>query len=356
MFKFLHYMSGKSRLCQMSVGLVLTALVGLLDYLTGPELAFSIFYLIPVSMIAWLAGRRCGIVMSATNAALWLIVDLLAGRSYMHPAIPYWNATVRLGFFLIVSFAVSALRNAQDRREELAQFIVHDLRAPLSNVMTGLQTLQEIRGETQDEAQKNLIEMCLVSGNRMLTLINSLLDLAQLESGRMALAQSDVDAKELMDASLQQVAVWAGRNRVTLASHLDPEVRTVYVDPVMTMRVLVNLLSNAIKFSKPESVVAVRAAPAEANKIAFSVTDQGQGIPQAWAGKLFDKFVQVDARKAAGSVGSGLGLTFCRLAVEAQGGRIWLESEEGKGTTVTFTLPVHSRGSAALADDEENSE
>jgi hypothetical protein len=80
MFKFLHYMSGKSRLCQMSVGLVLTALVGLLDYLTGPELAFSIFYLIPVSMIAWLASRRCGIVMSVTSAALWLIADLLTHR------------------------------------------------------------------------------------------------------------------------------------------------------------------------------------------------------------------------------------------------------------------------------------
>jgi signal transduction histidine kinase len=108
---------------------------------------------------------------------------------------------------------------------------------------------------------------------------------------------------------------------------------------MMTTRVLVNLLSNAIKFSRPESVVTVRAAPDEANKIAFSVIDQGQGISQAWAGKVFDKFVQADARKAVGSVGSGLGLTFCRLAVEAQGGRIWLESEEGKGTTVTFTLP-----------------
>jgi signal transduction histidine kinase len=351
MLKFLHYMSGKSRLFQMLVGFALAACVGLLDYLTGPELSFSIFYLIPVSMIAWLAGRRCGIVMSTTSAVLWLVADLLAGRSYAHPAIPYWNAMVRLGFFLIVTLAVSALRNAQERREELAQFIVHDLRAPLSNVMTGLQTLQEIGGETQDEAQKSLIEMCLVSGNRMLTLINSLLDLAQLEGGRMALAQSDVDARELMDASLQQVAVWARRSRVSLVSRTDPGVEMVYVDPTMTVRVLVNLLSNAIKFSKPESVVTVRAVPAEADKIAFSVTDQGQGIPQAWVGKLFDKFVQVDAHKAARSVGSGLGLTFCRLAVQAQGGRIWLESEEDKGTTVTFTLPVHS-SSAALTDEE----
>jgi NtrC-family two-component system sensor histidine kinase KinB len=343
MLKFLEYMNRQSRLYQMSFGLALSVLLSLFDYLTGPEISFSIFYLIPISMIAWLAGRRCGIVMSATSAALWLIADLSAGRSYSHLAIPYWNAAVRLGFFLIVTFAVSALRNAQERREELAQFIVHDLRAPLSNVMTGLQALQEIGGEAQDETQQNLIEMCLVSCNRMLTLINSLLDLAQLESGRMALAQSDVVAKELVSASLQQVTVWAGRNRVTLASHLDPEAGRVYVDPMMTVRILVNLLSNAIKFSKPGSVVTVRVEPAGANKIAFSVIDQGQGIPQAWAGKVFDKFVQVETRKAARSVGSGLGLTFCRLAVEAQGGRIWLKSEEGKGTTVTFTLPESDR-------------
>jgi signal transduction histidine kinase len=343
MFKFLHYMSKQSRPYQMSLGFVLTILLSLFDYLSGREVSFSIFYLIPVSMIAWLAGRRCGIAMSVTSATLWFTADALAGHSYSYPAIPYWNAAVRLGFFLIITYAIAALREAQEQREELSHFIVHDLRAPLSNVMTGLQALQEIGGDTQDETQKGLIVTCLVSCKRMLTLINSLLDLAQLESGRMSLAQSDEDVKDLVNASMQQVAVWAERNHVALASHLDPGVSTVYVDHMMTTRVLVNLLSNAIKFSKPGSVVTVRAVPAEADKIAFSVIDQGQGISQAWASKVFDKFVQVDARKALGSVGSGLGLTFCRLAVEAQGGRIWLKSEECKGTTVTFTLPQSGR-------------
>ena len=343
MFKFLHYMNRQSGLYQMSLGFVLIIVLSLFDYLTGPEFSFSIFYLIPVSMIAWLAGRRCGIVMSVTSAVLWFVADLLTGHSYSHPTIPYWNAAVRLGFFLIVTYAVAALRSAQERREELAHFIVHDLRAPLSNVMTGLQTLQEIGGDVQDETQKGPIVMCLISCRRMLTLINSLLDLAQLESGHMSLSQSDEKVEELVDTSLQQVSVWAERNHVTLESHLGVWVSTVYVDSMMTARVLVNLLSNAIKFSKPESVVTVRAVKVETNKIAFSVIDQGLGIPQAWTGKVFDRFVQVDTRKAVGSVGNGLGLTFCRLAVEAQGGRIWLESEEGKGTTVTFTLPEGGR-------------
>jgi signal transduction histidine kinase len=74
----------------------------------------------------------------------------------------------------------------------------------------------------------------------------------------------------------------------------------------------------------------------------LSVTDQGRGIPKEWANKVFDKFVQVEAQRAGSTVGSGLGLNFCRLAVEAQGGRIWLQSETNKGTTITFTLPVRS--------------
>jgi signal transduction histidine kinase len=200
----------------MSLGFALAILLSLFDYLTGPELSFSIVYLIPVSMIAWLAGRRYGIVMAITSGLLWFTVDSLSGHSYSHPAVPYWNAAVRLGFFLIVTFAVAALRSAEERREELGHFIVHDLRAPLSNVMTGLQTLQEIGGDTQDKTQSDLVVMCLISCKRMLTLINSLLDLAQLESGHLSLVQSDEDVQGLVDASLQQVAVWAERNRVTL--------------------------------------------------------------------------------------------------------------------------------------------
>jgi signal transduction histidine kinase len=343
MVRVLEYLSRQSRWHLVTLNLVLVVLVGVIDYLTGPEVAFSIFYLIPVSLGAWLVGRQFGIIASAVSAVLWLTADLLSGHFYSHSAIPYWNAAVRLGFFLAATYAISALRSSQERREELAQFIVHDLRAPLSNVMTGLQTLQEIGGEIIDAVQKDLIEMCMVSCNRMLTLINSLLDLAHLESGQMLLTLDDVSARELVDSSLQQVTVWARRNRVTLASHLDPGTGTVHADPTLTVRVLVNLLSNAIKFSGPESVVTVRAMPYAANMVAFSVADQGRGIPKAWSGKVFDKFVQVEARRTGRAVGSGLGLTFCRLAVDAQGGRIWLESEVDKGTTVTFTLPEGAR-------------
>ena len=158
----------------------------------------------------------------------------------------------------------------------------------------------------------------------------------------MPLQPGMVSVKELVEQSLQQVLVWAGRNRVTLSFEPDANVETVYTDRAVTIRVLVNLLSNAIKFSSPGSVVTVRASPSDTNMAALSVTDQGRGIPKEWANKVFDKFVQVEAQRAGSTVGSGLGLNFCRLAVEAQGGHIWLQSETSKGTTITFTLPTRS--------------
>jgi signal transduction histidine kinase len=332
----------------MMIGSILIVLLGGIDYLTGQELSFSIFYLIPVSLLAWHVGRWAGIVMSIASAASWLVADLLSGYSYTHSTIPYWNTAVRLGFFLSMTYGLSAVRIARQRQEELAQFIVHDLRAPLANVMTGLQTLQDISDEGMDDVQRNLIQSGLVSCSRMLTLINSLLDLAKLERGQAIVHLEKVDVEELVGVSLEQVSVWAVRNRVLLASSLGPGVSTICADPEMTTRVLVNLLSNAIKFSPPESTVTVRASAYGDSIAIFSVADQGQGIAREWVGKAFDKFIQVEALHAGKTVGSGLGLSFCRMAVEAQGGRIWLESEVGKGTTVFFSLPQAAAGTAGV--------
>jgi signal transduction histidine kinase len=339
--RFMEVLGHQSRISLIAVGLVSILLLGIVDHLTGPEISFSIFYLLPISMAAWFVGRRAGIGLSVAGAATWLVADLLAEQTYSHPVIPFWNAAVRLGFFLVVSQVLSGLKASRERQEELGQFIVHDLRSPLGNVMTGLQTLQGIAGETMDTTQKDLIQMCLVSCNRMLTLVNSLLDLARLEVGRMPLQRGDVNVQDLVESALKQVTVWAGRKNVTLDYDLMAGIRTVHTDYELTTRVLVNLLSNAIKFSTPESAVTVRVESTEPAMLTFRVIDQGRGIPKEWADRIFDKFTQVEAhRTGSGVVGSGLGLTFSRLAVESLGGRIWLESTEEQGTTIAFTLPV----------------
>jgi signal transduction histidine kinase len=344
--RLMEYLSSLPKRSLVVLGLILTALLGAADYLTGPELSFSIFYLIPVCLVAWFVNRRAGIAMSVIGAVVWLMADLSAGHFYSNPAIAYWNATVRLGFFIITSalaVAVSALRTSRERQEELVRFIAHDLRSPLGIVIGGLQALNDIGGETTDGTQKDLVETCIVSGNRMLMLVNSLLDVARLESGHMPLQLSQADVQDLMASSLKQVEWWAQEQHITILLQQEPSITSVYADPALTERVLVNLLSNAIQFSQRESIITIRIASLNASTIVFSVTDQGCGIPKEWLSRVFDKFAQVEAHKMGDRIGSGLGLTFCRLAVEAQGGRIWLKSAINKGTTVTFTLPTGVR-------------
>jgi signal transduction histidine kinase len=340
MVRLLDYFDRQSRLSLLALAYALVVFVGGLDYLTGSELSFSIFYLIPICLVAWSVGWWPGVLVSLVSIVSWFLADLLTGHTYSQPTIPYWNAAVRLGFFLIITAALSALRIARQRQEELSHFIVHDLRSPLSNVMTGLETLKDVAGEAMDATEQGLVELCLISCNRMLTLINSLLDLGRLESRQLPLHLSEIQVSDLVESSLQQVTVRATVSRVTLTSHLDADAPTVVADQELTTRVLVNLLSNAINFSPAESVVTVSAAPFDARMVAIRVTDQGPGIPKEWTSRVFDKFAQVEGHGASRAVGSGLGLTFCRLAVKAQGGRIWVESQVGKGSTFVIVLPA----------------
>lgn len=322
----------------MATGFALIGIVMLFDYLTGPEFSFSIFYLMPISLVAWVVDRKAGVLISIVGAVCWLIIDLITHPSYSHPAMPYWNMLVRLGFFLIITITLSGLRTAQIQKDELGEFIIHDLCSPLSNVMVGLQTLQEIAEESGNTIQKELVKTCLASCQPILLLINSLLDLAHLENEQSPLRMEETGVEELVETSLKQVRIWAGQKRILVQSQLNKDIKTVYTDPELTGRVLVNLLSNAIKFSEVESTVTVSVAPTDDNKVAFSVVDQGQGLPQEWVTKVFNKFTQAEVGQSRGSIGSGLGLTFCRRAVEAQGGQIWMKSALNKGTTVTFTV------------------
>ncbi|HOJ23186.1 MAG TPA: DUF927 domain-containing protein, partial [Armatimonadota bacterium] len=182
-------------------------------------------------------------------------------------------------------------------------------------------------------------EIALISAERMKHLIDALLDISRMEGDRMPIHLADLNPCQLADGALNQVSLWARNARVSLARDYHPDAKPVRADRALAERVLVNLLGNALRHSPPETVITLRVANV-AGGVAFSISDQGPGIPAEWLSRIFDKFTQVAARKSGAAVGTGLGLTFCRHAVEAQGGRIGIESQEGKGTTVTVTFPA----------------
>jgi signal transduction histidine kinase len=341
--KYIDRLCGKSDFCVLTICIFLVGAVGLLDYATGAEISISILYLIPVVLAGWAIGRRAGVFISVLSAVAWFLADHATSFGYSHPAIPYWNAGVSLGFSLLVTYGLTALKASLAMQDQLSQFIVHDLRSPLTNVLTGLQTLEVIGRQDLSPDAKELVEMGIISSNRMLSLINSLLDVPKMEGGRMPIRQEEIQAAEVVEESFRQVRSWAAQNNVPLRTDITPPDASLVGDRDLTVRVLTNLLSNALKFSPSGAEIAVSVSPREDGSVRFSVKDQGPGIPENWAKKVFDKYAQVEARKQGAAVGTGLGLTFCRLAVEAQGGRIWLECEVGQGATFIFTLPANGK-------------
>lgn len=339
-------LSKRSRRFWITIGLVLVACITMIDYFTQPDLL--ILYLIPIILVDWFAGEKPGVVLAVASAIAWFAADVLSTDTT--GVVPYWNLAVRSAIFLTVTYMLSGLLATRKRHEELMHFIIHDLRSPLTNILTGLQTLRQMRQNRMDESEQEMLDMALISSNRMLTLINSLLDLPRLEHRKMPVQLHEIDVDELVNGSLAVVALWAAQNRVQIVYEPDPQVHTVLADMDITTRVLVNLLSNALKYSPPDSTITIRTrASDEGSTVIFSVTDQGPGIPPEWLDKVFDKYAQVEARKEGAS--TGLGLTFCQLAVEAQKGRIWIESELGKGTTVLFTLPAGKTKKSRLLEE-----
>lgn len=320
--------------------LLLIAFVGIIDAVTGPLLSTSIFYVLPIMLVAWLQGRQSGIVMAFIAAFVWLLTDLATGPS-LRQLIPYWNAAVRLAFFLIIVWSLTNLKRAQQRQEELIEFVIHDLRSPLASVRTSFELLQDEVADLPSEVPARLVRVGMNSSNTMLILINSLLDLARLESGNMPVQTTRAAVEAMISSAFEQLQLLAERRNVELSTKaISTEPLFVLADFDLTQRVLVNLLSNAIKFSPPKGLVTVETRKEAGGNLIFAINDQGPGIPKKWQGQIFSKFMQTEGRLEGVAVGSGLGLTFCKLAIEAQKGSIWVEPNQEKGTSICFKLPL----------------
>jgi len=255
---------------------------------------------------------------------------------------------------VIVLHDITEEKELERMREDLTHMIVHDLRSPLTAIMGGLHLAREvIRRGAETARVLGLLDMATSSSENMLELVNSLLDISQLEAGKVPLQIETISLGQLIDGACKRVASLALEDNVALQVDLPPDLPLVAVDGDLIARVLVNLLDNAIKFSAHGSEVMVTvegwdaepiaeesSGPPSQQCIAVSVTDMGPGISEKYWEKIFEKFSRVEELENHGGHGTGLGLTFCKLVVEAHGGRIWVESQVGQGSTFTFTLPI----------------
>lgn len=226
------------------------------------------------------------------------------------------------------------LQEVEKLRDDMRNMIVHDLRTPLTAVIIGVEMLGKF-GALSD-TQRELIAIAARSGKTLLEMINDLLDVEKMESGTTRLEYRELSAAALVAGAIGQVAALANDGQVALVTEIPSALPAFSGDENKLSRTLVNLIANAIKFT-PGGTVTISASSDDDQTMRFAVRDTGPGIPAEAFERIFEKFGQLDSHT---KVGTGLGLAFCKLAVEAHGGQIQVESTPGSGSTFSFTIPI----------------
>jgi len=327
------------------------ALVCAVDYATGTEIAFSIFYLWPVSMAAWYGGRGLGLALAGAAACVWLAADLLGQHAYTSYWVAGWNSLVRLGFFVLVALLLAQARRdaARLRAAKLAAEsasraknaflagVSHELRTPLNAIINYAALLsEESPPDSQTASDVARIDR---ASRHLLHLINNVLDFSKIEAGRLELLVEDVDVEDVLADTREMVAPLAQRNRNALEIIADPAVRVLHTDGGRLRQILINLVGNAAKFTT-DGTIRVSVTGADAGMVRFDVADTGIGMTEAELDRVFDAFTQASVETHRRFGGSGLGLTISRLLSEALGGTITAASTPGQGSRFTVRIPA----------------
>jgi two-component system sensor histidine kinase GlrK len=247
-----------------------------------------------------------------------------------------------------VNWMGCALKELDDLKAEFFSQISHELRTPLASLREGIQLLLDQVAGPLTVQQREALTIMKDSSQRLIQQISTLLDLSKMEAGMMEYHIAPADLKRLADGSVNKVRWLAESKRVPVLIHAPDSRIWVPMDAARIEQVLDNLLSNAIKFSPEGGVIQVRIEPdPAAGGMRVAVADAGPGIAPEDLPHIFDRFYQGRRQGTHTVAGSGVGLALAKKIVEAHQGRIWVDSQEGKGTTVQFVLPVMERGVAA---------
>lgn len=264
-------------------------------------------------------------------------MELSDGRHVEWAAAPLQGSLGEPGFVL-------TLRDISDRvalaqlQDDLIDMLVHDLRTPLAGLIMSLGLLNYQDASNSPEEAAELLQQANESARRLLHQVNTLLDMRKLEAGRLQLQQRSTRASTLADTVLQRLGVLAQLSKVELSNELGTELPLLSVDVALIERVLENLVANAIRFTPPGGSIVLGAQVYGDEAVEVTVCDQGVGVPLHMRQQIFEKYVQSQVSHTR--YGTGLGLAFCKLVVEAHGGQIGLRDTPGGGSTFWFTLPV----------------
>lgn len=230
-------------------------------------------------------------------------------------------------------------------KEDFTNVMVHELRSPLTAIKASSELLMNPPGPLAEEEKNKIIGLIAQQSRKMLDEVALILDAAKLEAGLFTIQKIPGDLKKLITERVQMFQATAHEKFINLVVDIDPSIPTFNFDPIHVGQVINNLISNSLKFTSSGGTVKISAKPA-IGSVVVSVSDTGAGIPKDKQHLLFSKFTQLSGADH-GSVGTGLGLYIVKGVVEAHGGTVSLESEEGRGTTITFSLPIENAAKAS---------
>lgn len=303
-----------------------------------------------------LAGRRALGLIRGVGVA-----DPLVPRAELRAAIRTWRAspsgadgrvpladgrwvewasaelTGNQGGYVITLRDISERVNLERLREDMAHMLVHDLRTPLTSILMGLDFLQNADIAHAQADKDELISLTYGAAVQMLGQVNTILDVSKLEAGKFALALVPTPVHVIAEQAMRMVQSIAKQQRVTLALNVSPGMPYALADPSLMRRVLDNMLGNALKWSPTGGVVAIDLGY-EGAAIEVQVRDAGPGVPEELRAAIFEKYG--GSSRSERRPGTGLGLAFCKLVVEAHGGRIGVRAAAGGGSEFWFQLPL----------------
>ena len=325
-----------SKLFSISLGILLVLLIGLVDFLTKDFFVLT-FYIIPVALVTWFAGRGSGIFMALAAAITATILDVIESPVHSSFLVHYWNIFMSFGLFTITAYFLTFLKESLEVKSKFTSTISHEIRTPLSVIKEGVSIVMDgLCGNLTDE-QKRILKSVNANADRLTILVNDILDFQKFESGKMKFIYEENNVGNVLREAYEGVSFLAKEKNLNVVFDIAEGLPKIKFDRGRITQVMTNLLTNAVKFTEKGTIVI--GAAKTGNYIQVAVRDTGCGIAPEEMPRLFKTFEQLgkpEGRKA----GSGLGLAISKEIVSRHGGKIWAESKPGEGTTFYFTLPI----------------
>ncbi len=347
------YIKGRSKTNLMMIAMVFTTLIGYIDYRTGSELRIDVFYLIPISFVAWYISKKAGILISSMSALLIFFADVLSKPGHPVHGIFVWDVSMMLLFFMIVTLSLSKLQTTLDEQRQLSSemqkalddietsnesleafsySVSHDLRAPLWRIEGFTEIIAEKYSDKLDDKGKGYLRSIFSGTQRMKDLIDALLKLSRYSDSN--LIRSKVDLTAMVRRALEEKVKSLPDRKVEIVT---ADGVTADGDPALLLVVILNLVENAWKFTKQRPVTKIEFGVTTIDgKDVYFIRDNGAGFSMENAKRLFNPFQRFHSESEF--PGFGIGLATVQRIINRHGGRIWAESEVEKGATFYFAL------------------